>query len=170
MTLILNYCWQMCLLRIGPDRLPAHPFTLGLFLGVYLATALLIQWLALPNSTLLRILGMVFAGILIQAALTYSLLLFMSFAHRFIATYSAILGTNAIILIVQLPLILLLQSSDDQALLQSVTFISWLCAGWWLAIAGNIYRRATNISLIQGAAFALAIEALHYMVVATILT
>ncbi len=154
------FFWQLCLLRESPDRIPATPFVLALVLAIYLVIALLAVTIGRPPLGFAGIIGTVIIGLIFPATFTWGLLAFKQATDRFVATYCALLGTNSIILVILVPVNLILLNSDNESLKLVADSVSWICLGWWLAIAGFIYHKATNISLIQGSAIAFVTELL----------
>ena len=160
MQQISFFFWQLCLLRESPDRIPTTPFVLAFVLVVYLAIALIAVTIGQPALGLVGIVGTVIVGLIFPATVTWGLLAFKQATDRFVATYTALLGTNSIMLIILLPVNLILLNTDNESLKLLADSVSWICLGWWLAIAGFIYHKATNISLIQGSAIAFVSELL----------
>lgn len=161
MQQILTYFWQMCLLKEGPERLPTSWFVLSLTLVVYLTLALLSLVVTRSGDmTVPQMLGSAVSGILIEGVVVIALLAFKGVIPRFQATMAALLGANAVILILMLPLQMLLTQLDQspvRVLLEVAFFASFL---WWLAIAGFILHRAANVSILQGAAITFGVEIL----------
>lgn len=96
-------------------------------------------------------------GVLTQAGITYLLLYYKGLSNRFRATWASLLGANAIMLLVLLP-VNGLMTVDHSALKLFADSLTWVCLGWWLAIAGYIYHKAVNISVIQGSVIAFVTE------------
>lgn len=155
---IIHYFWQLCLLRGSPEKLPSTNFATGFVFVVYLAIAIGIYLLIRPTQPLSAVLGTISIGIGLQAGATALLLHFMDNLHRFRLTWTALLGTNAFMLIVLLPFNFVLLYSADPLLRTFADSATWVCLGWWLAIAGYIYHRAANVSILQGSALAFLIE------------
>lgn len=168
MQQIISFFWQMCLLREHPEHLHANSFTLGFILTFYTGTALIAVALARPNHPLITIVGIVVVGISIQASLTWAVLAFKKLANRFLATWASLLGTNAFMLVILVPFNLILLNSENEGLVLFADSVSWVCLGWWLAIAGHIYHKAINISLLQGSAIAFLTELLSVLTTVTL--
>ena len=168
MLQIVSFFWQMCLLRQNPENLPSNRFNVGLILFLYVIIALLAVALTRPTHSPFNIAGIVFIGISIQAALTWSVLAFKQLTQRFTATWASLLGTNSFMLVILVPVNLLLLNTENQSLILMADSISWVCLGWWLAIAGHIYHKAIKISLLQGSAIAFLTELLSVMVTVTL--
>ena len=168
MLSIADYFWQMCLLRAGPEALPSSNFVTGFVLALYLAAAIAVSSLTRPVETVDVTLIVVATGVMMQALITYALTSFKGYRVRFKATWAALLGTNAFMLIVLLPFSLIIVNTENQTLKLFADSGWWICFGWWLAIAGHIYHRAINISLIQGTAIAFLTEMLSVIITLSI--
>ncbi len=165
---ISTFFWQMCLLRRSPADLPSSNFVTGIIFGLYLAIALLVVNLTRPWQGTLEIITTIAIGISLQAFITYILLQFKRLGYRFRATWSALLGTNGIMLIVLLPFNMILLHSDSDSLKMFADTATWVCLGWWLAIAGHIYHKASDVSVLQGSAIAFLIELLGVLVAVSV--
>jgi len=164
MQQIVSFFWQMCLLRESPARLPSTPFTLGLIVACYLVIALVAVNVTRPSQTVPAVIGIVLTGMGVQAVLTYGLLAFKRIGSRFLATWSSLLGTNTIMLLILLPINLTLMNTEHETLTMFIDSVSWICLGWWLAIAGYILHKAADISILQGSALAFVMELLGVIV------
>ena len=155
---IVLFFWQLCLLRADPERLPSSTFATAAVFTTYLVIAIGVVVLTRPDQSAGALLGTIAVGVLLQAGVTYLLLQFKGMTSRFRATWSALLGTNAIMLLVLLPFNFILLHVEVDALRMFADSATWICLGWWLAIAGYIYHRAVAISVLQGSAIAFLIE------------
>jgi len=164
MLQIAGYFWQMCLLRQGPEALPSSNFVTGIILGIYLPVAFFVSTLARPGEALTITLFTIAIGISMQALVTYLLTSYKNLRSRFRPTWSALLGTNAVMLLVLLPISMVIVNSEQQTLRLLADSAWWICFGWWLAIAGHIYHRATNISILQGSAIAFLTELVSILI------
>jgi hypothetical protein len=160
MLSIVKYFWQVCLLRAGPDRLPTYPFVLGIVLAVYMLIAIIQTRIVRPDEGIFTMAAMVAVAVTVQGLATLALLAFKNHTRRFIPTLSALLGSYGFVVVIQLPFLLLLQRGEPESLRLLADSVTWICLGWWLAIAGHIYHNAVNISILQGSAFAFLTELL----------
>lgn len=158
MLQIVNFFWQLCLLRQSPEGLPSSRFSTGAIFIAYLAIALGVVALTRPDQPLLTVTGTITIGISLQAGVTLLLLQFKGYSHRFNATWSALLGTNAIMLLVLLPFNFIILNSESESILMFADSATWVCLGWWLAIAGYIYHKSMEVSILQGSVIAFLIE------------
>ena len=158
MLKIVNFFWQICLLRQSPEGLPSSRFSTGAIFLVYLVIALGVVVLTRPDQSLSIATGTIVIGISLQAGVTFLLLQFKGYSHRFTATWSALLGANTIMLLILLPFNLIILNSDNNSILMFVDSATWVCLGWWLAIAGYIYHKSVEVSILQGSVIAFLIE------------
>jgi hypothetical protein len=103
MLKIVNFFWQICLLRQSPEGLPSSRFSTGAIFVAYLVIALGVVLLTRPDQSLSIATATIAIGISLQAGVTFLLLQFKGYRHRFNATWSALLGANAIMLVILLP-------------------------------------------------------------------
>lgn len=164
MLKITHFFWQMCLLQKSPENLPSSNFVLGFIFTVYLVIAFLVASVTRPNLAVAALAGTIAIGIGLQALVTLSLLQFKGLVERFRATFSALLGTNTIMLLVLLPFNFIILKSDNEALVLFADSATWICLGWWLAIAGYIYHKSAEISILQGSAIAFLVELLGVII------
>ena len=129
---------DICLLRVGPQDLPASQSALTLSLLAYAATSIALSVLthSFENNVLYGL-----ADTLTLAAFTYFLLTVRQLPQRFTQTLSALAVTGAIIGLFALPLILIPNVTPLPLLLITV---------WNLAVTGHILRHALNVSLPMG--------------------
>ena len=158
MLRIVNFFWQLCLLRSSPAQLPPSWFVTASVFAIYLIIALTTVALTRPDLTGTATVAIVAIGIAVQASVTCALLQFKGYASRFSATWSALLGANAVMLIILLPFHVILLQSENSTLTTFADSAIWVCLGWWLAIAGHIYHKAVDISVLQGSCIAFLIE------------
>ena len=158
MLQIVKFFWQICLLRQSPEGLPSSRFSTGATFLAYLAIALGVAAVTRPDQSLSTVAGTIAIGISLQTGVTFLLLQFKGYRYRFNATWSALLGANAIMLLILLPLNFIILNSDNKTILMFADSATWVCLGWWLAIAGYIYHKSVEISVFQGAVIAFLIE------------
>ena len=165
MLQIVNFFWQICLLRKSPEELPSSLFSTGSIFFVYFLIALFSVAFTRPENSITTVTGTIIIGVAFQAAVTFLLLEFKGYRNRFYATWSALLGTNALMLVILLPFNLIILNSENNSILMFADSATWVCLGWWLAIAGTIYHKSIEVSVFQGAAIAFLIEIISVILV-----
>lgn len=164
MLQIVNFFWQICLLRESPAGLPSSRFSTGAIFLAYLTIALGVVALTRPEQALSTVIGTVITGVSLQAGVTFLLLQFKGYLHRFNATWSALLGANTIMLLILLPFNFIILNSGNNTILMFADSATWVCLGWWLAIAGYIYHKSVEVSVFQGSVIAFVIEFISVIV------
>lgn len=164
MRQIVTYFWQICVLKAGPQQLPRSTAVLSFIFALYFLVAAITVATTRPQQNLVGILGGALIGVLLEAFIVWCLLLYKQVTWRFIATMSALLGTNAIILVILMPMNMIMINIGQDTTIRFITELAALvCLGWWLAIAGWILHHAVNISILQGAALVFVVELLSIM-------
>lgn len=154
------YFWQLCLMRESPARAPSATLFLGIVAGFYVVLSTFSIFVTRSDITLLLAAISVLVGLAVEAGSVWLLLLFKQIPRRFRKTLVALLGTSSILVLVMLPFDLLLLVSENETLRLASETTYWVCFGWWLAVAGYIFNRSLNVSIIQGSALAFLIEVL----------
>lgn len=164
MQQIILYFWQICLLRTGPEGVPGNPFVLATTFLLYFLLSLGTLIITRTDMGFFTMVAWLLIGIGIEASVVAGLLVFKRVLNRLLRTMAALLGANAVILVIMLPANVLLDhvETETMKLVAEIVFLTTFF--WWLAIAGFILHRAANISVIQGAAIAFGIEMLSLSV------
>jgi|TARA_B110000263_G_C15278574_1_gene497122 hypothetical protein len=160
MLVILKYFWQMCLLKAGPDKIPAQPRLLAAVLVLYGVTEILAALLTRTQESFELALRIIPVEITMLGLVTYLLLWFLKLPTRFLPTYTAIVGCDTVVFTIQLPLLLIMQITDIPTLILFLNTAWFVCFCWLLVIIGHIYHRAANVSIVQGGAIAVVAFAL----------
>ncbi len=161
MLKVINFFWQICTFRTGPEQVPSAPAFAGLVVAVYLMLSVVAALFepALGGS-LLKALLVVLVGTGVQLILFGLLLLFKGVITRYKETFLALFGTDSLLTLIGI------------IILASITFISGhlesaglaiqvsrlaltVLLVWSLAVTGFILHRATNTGLFLGNAIAL---------------
>lgn len=141
---------DICLLRAAPQDLPCSWEPLGLTVIAGLSASYAAVWAYAPAQNALP---QLLVGLLLTLGFTYGILAFRGLKNRFIQTASALLGTDAIITVITLPLLHAAGSSIAQN-----AYILSAMAGlgiWNLFIMGHILRHALSLPLPGGILVAL---------------
>lgn len=129
---------DMCLLRAGPQDLPATQSVLTLSLLAYTATSIV---LSVTTQSFGSAVLYGLADTLTLAVLTYTLLIVRRLPQRLTQTLSALAGTGVVIGLFALPLVLIQNVPPLLLLLITV---------WSLTVIGHVLRHALNVSLPMG--------------------
>lgn len=153
-------------MRGSPSQLPSSGFAAAAVFAGYLIIALAIVTFTERYQSLPETLGTITIAVALQALVTYLLLLYKGYQHRFLSTWSALLGTNTIMLLVLFPLSLILLNSEINGLKTFADSATWICLGWWLAIAGHIYHKSVGVSILQGSVITFMVELIGVLIAA----
>jgi hypothetical protein len=141
--------WNLCLLRTGPESMPTVP--------VFVATVLVLD-IALNVTALLPMdnisvpaIGQVVSSVATFGVVTYALLSAKGLQSRFTATFMAILGSDVIITLVQIPLLPIVRVLGETPFV--VALFAFLL--WTLIVIGFIFQRALEVRREIGIALAI---------------
>ena len=137
----LKHYLLMCLLLSSPDRLPSNPNILFLTGFVYYLVGLM---LVDDNHSYALICAQITLELIMLGLISYVGLQARNSLPRFQQTFSALLGTNAIITAVTIPVYRLVarDNADDNLLI----YVTLAILIWNLAILSLIFKRSFEIS------------------------
>jgi hypothetical protein len=141
--------WNLCLLRTGPEHMPTVPAFLVtvLVLDIALNVAALLPMGSMSGPAV----GQIVSTVATFGVVTYALLSVKGLQSRFTATFIAIVGSDAIITLVQIPLLPIVL-----VLGKAVFFVALLAFFLWtLMVFGFILQRALEVRREIGLALAL---------------
>ncbi len=148
----------MCLLRLGPQDLPASPFLLGIALVAHVGLGTLVTALHYPFPTAFAV--SVTATLLI-GILAFVLLSARGLTERFFQTWAAFAGTGAVLEAVSLPLVVLLGTNEPAGAASAagvLLAIAWLALLVWIwVVGGHILRHALSVRLTAGIGISMAL-------------
>ena len=150
--------WNLCLLRTGPERVPTAPAFIATVL--ILDIALNISALVPMNRVSLAAVSAIIATTATIAAVTFAILSTKGLQARFAATFTAIIGSDMIIALVQLallPMVILLGQTGVNILL----FASLI---WALIVIGFIFQRAMEVQRSIGIALGILLILIAAMI------
>ncbi len=166
MLLLIRAWFDICLLRRGPQDLPASGFLLGVSLCCYGLVSVLVSSQSYTFSMAL-LLTVVDLGLLVVFA--WSLLYLQRKAARLNQTLSALAGTGSLMGLIALPLLLTIgpdaTSEPVPASLQSLWLLLIL---WNLFIMAHIIRHALSSSFAIGFGISLLYALLNMQVIVTL--
>ncbi len=162
MKFLLKRFYDICLLRSGPQDLPASTFLLFLTLLIYIAMGTLLSSLNLASWQSFLLVAVDSA---ILGGLAFLMLWIRHFPERFVQVFSALLGTGAFFELLALPLLFWQQetvgafqaTAGDAGLGVFISaLVLWLCLFWNLIVIGHILRHALSTIMPVGVALAVA--------------
>ncbi|MFT4713541.1 MAG: ABC-type transport system involved in cytochrome c biogenesis permease subunit [Candidatus Azotimanducaceae bacterium] len=161
---IINYFWQICLLRVGPEKIPPSLNLLTFSFGLYFLVSSTSIIISRPELNFFSGSVTIFIGAGVAALMVFSLLGFKRTSGRFIPTISAIFGTNAMILLPMITTSFIMEQIETGTIRLLVDALAWILLIWWLTIVGSILSRAANVSLLQGFMLAFLIEIVSLLI------
>lgn len=154
MQSIVALFWRIAIFKAGPEAVPFSPFLAALLviLNIPAGMALLVL---LYEATALQALAIAVASLASYAILVAILMRLLGFFSRFVQTFTALVGTDLLVSLIQAilaPVYFYVDQVIGQALLLGTAL-------WAIAIFGFIFHRALNlhIGLGIGVAFLIVI-------------
>lgn len=154
---------EICLLRAGPQDLPAAPPFLVLTLVGYFLVDVLISRLSLPTGTAFAV---SLLDLLLLAAFAQIVLRIVARPARFNQTLAALAGTGQLLGLLALPLIHGLTTAQAAGEPTAGLAFAWLAVlVWSLLVLGHILRHALSVSLMTGVGVAVLYSLVSVMIV-----
>ena len=147
---LLGLFWNICLLKKGPQDLPAASILLFLLFFLYILSAIvegLIVGLLWPNIQEALI---VFA---LETLIIYGMLSLKGLSARFVQTISAFLGTGLVLTLIILPILSLFKLGILDAYVYSNILLILII--WRVVISAHIFKNALAISMGLGVVLSL---------------
>jgi hypothetical protein len=158
MPRLITIWLDICLLRAGPQDLPASRTLLGLTVGSYLLVSLLLSLPGFPGETAILVAVLDLA---LLVAFTAALLYFFGKWVRLRQTLTALTGTGTLLGMLALPVVYLLSRGAEENPVAGIAALWWLFLfGWSLLVIAHIMRHALSISF----PYAIAIAVLYTLV------
>jgi len=143
MSRLITIWLDICLLRAGPQDLPASRTLLGLTVGSYLLVSLLLSLPGFPGGTAVLV-AVLDLGLLV--AFTTALLYFFGKWARLQQTLTALTGTGTLLGMLALPMVYLLSQGPEENFIAGLAALFWLFLfGWSLLVVAHIMRHALSI-------------------------
>ena len=154
---------EICLLRAGPQQLPAAPQFLALMLIGYFLVGLLISRLSFDLGAAAAV---SLLDVLLMAAFTQLALRIVAKPERFTQTLAALAGTGQLLSLLALPLIQRLYAAQAAGDTAAGSALAWLALLIWnLLVLGHILRHALSVSLMTGVGVAVLYSLASVMIV-----
>jgi hypothetical protein len=145
MSPLLTIWLDICLLRAGPQDLPASRVLLGLALIAYLLVSTL---LALPGYSLATSLQIATTDLLLLLLFAGSVLYLTGNLARIYQTLSALAGAGTLLGLLALPLVQSLYGARESGQVSLAVLLLWLLLmGWNLLVVAHIVRHALSVIL-----------------------
>jgi hypothetical protein len=156
MKALWSLFWSVCLLRRGPADLPRSWALLLLVLVLDMALSISMQGLDKPS--LLRAgIGLVLIGAVLDALVLWALTLFKNVRTGFLQALTAIYGTDFMMSLLMLPLVLGGLWLPKTPWLTVMAFGQIVLTVWSLSIRGFIYYRSLSVGVFLANALSLTL-------------
>jgi hypothetical protein len=145
MSRLILFWFDICLLRAGPQDLPASRELLGLSMASYTLASFL---LSLPGYPLVAAgqLALMDASLVVVFAAT--VLYLTGKMARLAQTLTALFGTGTLLGLIALPVIQLLASGQEAVQPSLLAGVLWLLLfGWNILVVAHIMRHALSVNL-----------------------
>ena len=160
MQQLLKLFWNICLLRQGPQDVPAAAvlFWLLLIMGFLLDLFMAVTFFEFSRALLVvSINTAALFGVVIL------LLLILGFANRIIQTLSTLIGTGLVFGFIRLPMILLAKLMPQSV--GMFGFVEVIILVWSLVVIAHILRHALSIELLLAGVLAFGYFMLSYQLI-----
>lgn len=154
MNAIVRTCWDICLLRKGPQVIPRSWHLFAIMLMVYiLVDAVLfvaqgIHGLLIVYETL--------ADCILQVTFLTGLMWLAQKLERFNQTAIALFGTGAIIMIPAVPISFIATQNNLASMQMAATLMIFGILAWSILVMGHVIRHALDTHLVIGILIAFA--------------
>jgi len=163
---LLNLFFDICLLRAGPQDLPASNALLGATLAAHVVVGVA---LGLVSYSFLGAVYYALVSTLILVLFTRLALLLRSYVERFNQTVCGLAGTDVLLGLVAWPVTAWLYRADAEGADLLVPFAVWLLlVAWSLVVTAHILRHALSVHYVIGFAVAVGYFVVSYSVLATL--
>ena len=150
MIRLVQAFWQICLLRMAPQDLPASSFLLVFSLAAHYLLGVMLYAVSAPLQQAL-LASAIGTGLLVIFA--QSLLMLRGYATRSSQTLTALAGTDVVLGMIALPLTLIIQYGNELALIALLWFGLVI---WSVVITAHILRHALSLPMAAGVALSIA--------------
>jgi energy-converting hydrogenase Eha subunit C len=162
---LLQRFFEICLLRAGPQDLPASRFLLWISLLAYGAVGMV---MSVQNLDVARASLLVLLDTALLAALLFALLWSRGLLERYLQTMTALLGTGAILQVAALPILSWQREGLGEETISTTLMIAslllWIWLLWNLIVVGHILRHTLSTRLPIGVLLGLAYLFISYSV------
>lgn len=138
MGYLLHMWLEMCLLRTGPQRLPASPYLLSIAMVFYLLVGIAVS---LPGVDWRAAIGLAIVDTAVMVLLTLLFLRVAGKQARVSQTLAALAGTGALLGLIAVPLVLAVQQQPAPPLANLLWLVLMV---WSLAVRAHILRHALS--------------------------
>ncbi len=148
---LFRYFVDLCLLRLGPQDMPASWPLFWLLIPVNLLLTLILAGDSF--GTLFNALVAALLDLLMLLAWLRLLLMFKGYPLRYVQSATALLGSSVVLSLLAIPLSLVLGDTNPEnmtAQQQTFSTLLLLLVIWSLVVTANIFRQALSVNFLLG--------------------
>lgn len=150
MQALAKLFWDICLLRAGPQDVPASRELLAVVLGLSVLSNLVF---VLGRTSLAEGLAFVLTALGLLMGLVYLLLTVFGYRARAVQTLTALGGTGLVLSVLALPLLVFSALLPSEA--NPFGLLLLMVNLWGLVVIAHVLRHALSVHLVQGGLLAL---------------
>lgn len=166
MKALINYFFDLCLLRTSPQDLPASQALLVLTLICNVIVGLLLIGDTRPHPALALLESLL--DTLLMLGMLWLMLSLRSLQARFIQTATALMGSGLLLGLIALPLLVLSGDGQAESAPNLANLLLLILVIWSMAVLGHILRHTFNLPPAIAIAFGLLYTFFSYAVMANI--
>ncbi len=166
MFVLIKILFDICLLRKGPEDLPANSSLMWGLVGVSLTVSIFLGMIIYDTHTAIfsSVLGLFFSFVFTKILLSKK-------PERFIQTFSAMLGAITLINLISLPFVAPLSNEDlDNNIATLLSLLSFAFLIWAVIVYGSIFSRAISSTFGYGIAISVGYVFLSIVIFELLLT
>lgn len=157
---ILNRFFDICLLRLGPQDLPASQRLLQYALVANVVVSVVGT---APLTGVGTAIAQTLFGVLLFALLLHVALGWRRLRARFVQTFTAVMGCEALFGVVIFPLVLWMVRAQQADASTQTPLLLWLViAIWYVVVLAHILRHAMSLTFALGMVFSMIYIALSW--------
>lgn len=145
---LLQHFWDICLLRKGPEDVPASPILLLILIFAGLALDGFRLNLLLPAIPAYSLLITLLAYTLLMVLVVAAFMLLLGYQRRIVQTLTAMSGSGVLLSIIILPFDYIISLAPDRFTM--VSLIVLVMQLWSLVVLGHILARALSVHRLMG--------------------
>ena len=148
MSALINIFFEICLLKKGPQDVPASRFLFQLVLLAYVSLNAIM--LMLLEDDFVYSLVAIVVDLFLVVGLIKLVLIFANMPDRFLKTISAVLGTTIVMSIGMMMAQVWYDSVESEAAKEFPGFLALVIFGWNIVVIGHILKNALDTFLSIG--------------------
>lgn len=166
MLRLITIWLDLCLLRLGPQDIPASRVLLVLSLAAYVLVSFVLSVPGYPSAVALRLAGVDLLLLVVFASVPLYLL---DKTARIGQTLTALAGSGALLGLLALPVIRVLFEGQDSSEVPPFAAMVWLILfGWSLLVVAHIMRHALSVAFAVGLGVAVLYTLVAMQVIGTL--